>query len=74
MSKFFSTLVVVALVLGAVALQGFTLAFGGVVEESITNIFGWGSLVLAFFAGAVVMATGLGVSKSTLACETERPR
>ncbi|MDF9779098.1 hypothetical protein [Pseudomonas baetica] len=74
MSKFFSTLVVVVLVLGAIALQGFTLAYGGVVEESITNFIGWGSLVLAFFAGAVVTATGLGVSKPTLACETERPR
>ncbi len=73
MSKFFSTLVVVALVLGAIALQGFTLAYGGVVEESITNFLGWGSLALAFFAGAVATASSLGVSKPTLACETKRP-
>jgi hypothetical protein len=72
MSKFFSTLVVVALALGAIALQGFTLAYGGAVEESITIFFGWGSLALAFFAGAVATASRLGVSKPTLACETER--
>lgn len=72
MSKFFSTLVFVVLVIGAIALQGFTLAYGGAVEESITNLFGWASLALAFVAGAVAMASSLGVSKPTLACETER--
>ncbi|MGE8065217.1 hypothetical protein [Pseudomonas sp. NPDC089569] len=72
MSKFVSTLVVVALALGAVVLQGFTLAYGGAVEESITVCFGWGALVLAFVAGAVATASSFGDSKPALACETER--
>lgn len=72
MSKFFSTFVVVALAVGAIALQGFTLAYGGAVEESITNFCGWGSLALAFFAGSVATASSIGVSKPTLACEPER--
>lgn len=72
MSKFFSTLVVVALGLSAIALQGFTLAYGGAVEQSITNFFGWGSLALSFFAGALGAGRNLGLSKPTLACETKR--
>jgi hypothetical protein len=56
MAQFFSFLGFILLLIVAVALQGFSLAYGGAIEASLTNSIGWISLFLAFAAGGIVVA------------------
>lgn len=60
MRSFIYSLGAVLVLLAAIAMQYFTLAYGSVVEGLIRDAFGWISLGLAFIAGVVITAIASG--------------
>lgn len=65
MSRFFSCLAVVLLIVGSIGLQTFSLSYGGAIEGFITNYIGWGALILAFLAGSFGTCLVMGDSSPT---------